>query len=113
MLLEVQKLSARDVYKDVARLPEVHRKDPQGRRIPEGRICVLSVEGRTTLVSVQGLVDESRSLIRIDEKTRSNLGVVPGKEYYFDLVRVSMIQQVWWAWNASDPTTRLAARINV
>ena len=111
MLLEVHKLPAEDVYRDFARVPEAHRKDSEGRPILEGTICRLSVEGRTALVSAQGLAGETRAFIRIDGKTRNILGIIDGKEYGFDLVRVGLVGQFRWAWSASDPATRIAARI--
>ena len=45
MLLEVHQLREEDVYKDMVRIPEVHRKDANGERIKESSICRITVDG--------------------------------------------------------------------
>lgn len=114
MLLEVHQLREEDVYKDIVRIPELHRKDAGGARIKESSICRITVDGsRSTLVSVRGQQGENRPLIRMDDKTRNDLGITGKKDCDFQLETVGWWGQFWWAWAASDPTPRIAARMGL
>lgn len=113
MLLTVRQLAKEDVYKDLVRIPEPHRKDPEGRRIRESTICRLSGDSGSALVTVRGTIGETEAIVRIDEKTRADLGVTDGTEYNFDIRPIWWVGQFWWAWNASDPTPRIRARLGL
>src|SRR5438045_3886629 len=106
MWLEVHRAIGEDVYRDLVRIPESFRKDPNGRRIRESTVCQIAVKDRSTLVSVRGLAEEARPIIRMDEKTRLDLGIIDQKEYEFVLTPVGWVKQFRWAWNSSDPTAR-------
>jgi len=114
MLLEVHQLREEEVHKDMVRIPEVHRRDIRGERVKESSICRITVDGsQSTLVSVRGLQGESRPWIRMDEKTRLDLGITEQKECDFQLEAVGWWGQFMWAWGASDPTPRIAARMGL
>lgn len=113
MRLTVRQLEKPDVYKDLVRVPERHRKDGTGRPIRESSICKVTVEGRSTLVSARGLAGETAEIIRMDDKTRLDLGVTDGSEHDFTLERVWWPNQFRWAWNSSDPAPAIAARIGL
>ena len=61
--LEVRQGRRSEVYRDIARLPEAHRIDRDGNRIPEGRICKMSVRGKRILLSLRGQQDHSDAAI--------------------------------------------------
>lgn len=49
--------------------------------------------------------------IWIDERTRNRLDLKVGEEADFEFQRVGLLGQFLWAWNASDPAYRVAARM--
>jgi hypothetical protein len=112
--LTVHELLKDDVYHDRVRIPELSRGG-----IKEARICKLSARlagkrvGEAVLVEVRGDLSMTSGTIRIDDITRIKLAVKPCEQYTFTLRTVWWIGQFWWAWNASDPTPRIAARLGL
>lgn len=109
--LVVKEADAADVYRDIGRIPEVHRKDRRGHPVPEGSVCKLGAAGKSVYVAIRGMGDSQEPAIWIDAKIRDNLAVKAGQEYEFDLRRVWWPGQFRWAWSASDPAYRIAARM--
>jgi hypothetical protein len=106
--LRVIKADRNDVYRDIAR---VHHDD-RGN-IAEGRICKVSVNGRTRLLAVRGVPDEVKGCIRLDDATRFTLGIVSGTVYAFEFSTIAPYQAIVWACKASEPGARIAAWIAV
>jgi hypothetical protein len=67
--LIVKNAAREGVYRDNARLPEVHREDPGGQTIPEGSVCKLSTSGRYVFILLRGKGDEKVAGIWLDERT--------------------------------------------
>ena len=107
-LLEVHRHSHDDVYHDRARIAEGHRGG-----VKESTICAISANGRSVLLEVRGLESDTNEIIRLDDRTRVALGVELGVRYWFAIRPVSWLGQFRWAWNASDPTARIAARLGL
>ncbi len=109
--LTVKKSESSDVYGDVVRI----HKDARGK-VSEGSICRIEVgSGKSVLRAVRGLgtSDENNNIIKMDLVTRTELGITLDEKHEFKLSVVWWPRQIWWAWNASDPTPRLAARLGV
>jgi hypothetical protein len=106
--LEVRQQAGTDVYRDRVRVPEVFRGC-----IREGRICKVSVGGQSALLEVRGLQTENAPIIRVGDLSRRALGLEPGKKYAFCIREVWWIGQFAWAWRASDPASRIAARLGI
>lgn len=102
-----------EVYKDMARVPEIYRIDIRGLLIPEGRICKVTTGGRSVLLSLRGNAFDSSPTIQIDERTRKALGLTNASSANFEFRRVCWLGQFLWAWDASDPAYRIAARFGV
>lgn len=113
MNLEVRSADREDVYRDIARIPESHRVDTRGRTIPEGSVCVLRVGSHRAYALVRGLGDSAKSEIRMDERLRNLLEVNVGNEIEVEVKTVGICGQIRWAWTASDPGYRVAARLSV
>lgn len=111
--LVVKKSAEADVYRDIARVPEVHRRDQKGNTIEEGSVCKLSCEGRSAHVLLRGKGDETEAAVWLDERTRNRLGVAPGEQREFELRPVGLWGQTCWAWHASDPSYFVVARLAV
>jgi len=112
MRLEVAKIDEADVYKDTARVPEKHRLD-KNKPIPEGRICKVTTGKRSILLSLRGKEDHSNPAIHLDGKTRTALRVTVGEQATFHFRQVSWMGQFLWAWRATDPAYRIAARVGL
>lgn len=113
MKLKVAQTAEEDVYKNLARIPESHRTDHKGRAIEEGRICKVTAGGRSVLLSLRGQQDHSNPTIHVDEKTRKVLGLTVGREAEFRFREVSWLGQFLWAWRATDPAYKIAARLGL
>lgn len=109
--LEVHDALKEDVYRDRARIASSYRGT-----INEGVVCKLTVKGKHVLLEVRGMVNDNlaeKPTIRLDEKSRTHLGVLPKECCQFTIRESWWIGQFLWAWNASDPTPRIAARLGI
>jgi hypothetical protein len=111
MKLEVANAHYTDVYKDMARVLDAYRLDAKGAVIPEGRTCKVYVGSESIFLSLRGHNDHKNPAIHIDEKTRTALGVQIHDQVDFTFHQVGWWGQFRWAWNASDPAYRIAARL--
>ncbi|HTV47209.1 MAG TPA: hypothetical protein VMG59_02065 [Phycisphaerae bacterium] len=111
MILEVARSRLNDIYKDIARIPESYRCEMDGRTIPEGRICKVSIGDKHALLSIRGQMEHNDPKIHLDEKTRKLLGVSDHDKADVRLHEASWIGQFLWAWNATDPGYRIASRV--
>ncbi len=114
---EFQVVAAReaDVYRDFARIHESARKDGRGRPMLEGTIARVRVHGgKRALVILRG-DEEGKGLvpprIRIDDATRQKLGLAKGITVSLELSKPRILGTWRWAWSATDPAYRVAARL--
>jgi len=115
-LLTVKQASPKDVYRDIVRIPEQYRVGPRGETIPEGCVCriVLLKTGKSGYAIVRGtrgIRDGEKPIIMVDERLRNILGVNTGDQVELMLRKVGLFGEFRWAWNASDPAYRAAARM--
>ena len=109
MYLEVRQQRTGDVYRDIVRIPERHRRDSQGRLVREGTIVKLVVsDGASRIVWLRGMEDTIEPWIRMDDQTRNDLGVVTKQEYDFRIERANVCRKLGWVLNSSDPALRIA-----
>lgn len=113
MKLKICQAAKEDVYRDIVRIPEQYRLDASGKVLPEGDICRLSISGKITYCIARGTQGSSEPVIFIDERTRNLLGVRLDEEVDLSIKRVRFPGQFRWAWNASDPAYRIAARLSL
>lgn len=111
MKLTVQAAEKEDVYKDIARIPEMHRRSLGGAFVKEGCVCRVSVGRRSAYVLVRGLQSTSEPVICLDERKRNELQVALGAAADFNLEPPSPIGEWLWGWSASDPAYRVCARL--
>lgn len=111
MKIKVRSAASDDVYKDIIHIPESCRHDAYGHVIPEGTVCKVAYRGRATFALVRGSGNSSEKEIRIDERLRNLLGFSINEEVDLQLKKVGLWGQFRWAWNASDPAYRVAARM--
>ncbi len=111
--LLVKKAAEADIYRDIARVPEPHRKGSNGQTIPEGSVCKLSTAGKSAYVLLRGKGETEETAIWLDERTRNHLSITAGERSNFEFRHVGLWGQTCWAWNASDPSYRVVARLAV
>ena len=110
--LEVHEQLKGDVYRDIVRIAEKHRRDPQGRLVREGTIAKLIVSnGASKIVWLRGMQGETQPWIRMDDKTRNDLGVTRMQKYGFRIERIAICGQLRWALDSSDPALRIAVSL--
>ncbi|OHB76272.1 MAG: hypothetical protein A2Z34_05670 [Planctomycetes bacterium RBG_16_59_8] len=118
MKLTVRKAKEPDTYKDIARIPEAHRKDCKGNPIPSGSIGKLTINGKSKYLIMRGNDDEKNPVLSLDEYCRQKLDV--RNEEAAD-VRIDFprwwLPRWWahfrWAWSATDPAYRLPVKISI
>jgi hypothetical protein len=111
--LTVQRANLEDVYRDIGRIPEDHRKDSRGSTVKEGSVCKVSVGQKHSFVLLRGLQDSQDAVIRLDERKRNELGLNLGDTADFSFSKVRLWGELRWAWQASDPAYRVSARLGV
>ena len=111
MQLEVHDQFKADIYRDVVRIPEEHRKWPDGRPIREGKIVRLHMADRSAVVWLRGMENETKPWIRMDDKTRNDLGVDRKQNYEFKIEKVWPYGRLKWVLDSSDPALRITAWI--
>lgn len=98
----------KDVYRDIARIPETHRDG-----IKEGVMCRITHEQRSAFVAIRGMGDRKEKVVKLDELTRRTLCVTEGKEYCFDVEELSGLEQLCATWHTSDPFNRMSMRLSL
>jgi hypothetical protein len=85
--LKIYPIAEEDVYKDIVRIPEVHRIDRNGNPIEESTVCwIYGTPHRSTAV-LRGYQKSVNAEIHMDERTRNRLGVKAGESYEFKFKR--------------------------
>jgi len=109
--LSVQHLPTDEVYHDIARIPEEHRKDPHGQRISRGEVCQLRCKetGKRVFIVLYG--GSKNAEIQIDNRTRRNLGVTVEHDYDFELIPSGFWGEVRWALGSGDVVYRFSSKV--
>ena len=111
--LTVRQVDEKDIYKDLARIPEAYRRTTSGKPIEEGTICDVSTgDGKVTL-SLRGLIGERERIIKMDEVTRNRLGVADNTCHHFNFSPAGYPGIIRWRWCASDSGQRLTNRMAI
>jgi hypothetical protein len=112
MRIQVARASHEDVYRDFVRLDETSRMTPDGRPIPEGVVCRVTIGRRSALLIMRGIdAATAPDRMRLDERTRQRLAIEADQEVEVKLEPVGLLAQFRWAWTATDPAYRIGARM--
>jgi len=104
--LKVVEAKYSDVFGDMARLHLDHRPFAKA-----GRVVVLVCNSKKTRVVARGALANDRGSIALDSATRVRLGVNLNQSVAFEISKAGFIDEVMWAWDASDAMPRVAARL--
>ncbi len=107
--LTVEQSKLEDVFSDIVRVEMSHR--PPSCRA--GQILVVRVGGRKIYAAARGAPSRTKGKIWLDSRQRERLGVSAGKDYDFELSKAGWWGEMMWAFDASNPTNRVAARFSV
>lgn len=113
MKLTVRPAKQEDIYKDIVRIPERFRLDTRGKEVIEGSVCKIVTPGGSSYGLLRGLGNSSEPVILMDERIRNVLCIGDGDDVEVSIKTVGHWGQFWWAWNASDPAYRVAARLGL
>lgn len=108
LTLKVFTADDRDVYRDIARIPEIHRDG-----IKEGTMCRITYEQRSAFVAIRGMGERDDRAIKLDDLTRCKLGVSKNVEYCFVVEELSILAQFCATWHTSDPFNRMSMRLSL
>lgn len=111
--LQIGLLYKDDVYKDLARVAESHRRSSDGQIIPEGTLCLVTMGSRKARLFLRGDQSADSPAILLDERTRNVLGVEVGQVANLHFKPLGSWGEIQWAWSATEPAYRIAARIAV
>lgn len=109
VMLRVIELKTDDVFQDMVRVHQKHR-----RQIPAGRVCKVRCNGKSITMVARGARRNQTEAFAIDLRSRNRLGI----SSYGQVVDVEFEQGNWfdelrWGWQASEPISRLAARLGI
>jgi hypothetical protein len=110
--LTIHELPGEDCWRDIARIPRVHRVDVNGKRIRRAKICKVTIRGKHKLLAVRGS-PEPDARILLDSPTRIDFDVDIGTAYDVELRPVGWLGYWRWAWGAADPAYRVPAQISL
>lgn len=111
MKLTVRPANQEDVYRDIVRIPEQFRLDTRGKLVPEGSVCKIVTSGGSSYGILRGLGNSKEPVIQMDERLRNILHLREGEDVEVRFKTVYLWGQFRWAWIASDPAYRVAARL--
>jgi hypothetical protein len=106
--LTVRSMSLGDIFQDMVRVHLDHRPDARA-----GRVIVIRANGRVVRALARGAPANSKSTIHLDQATREKLDVSIKQEVEFTIEVGDPMDELLWAWNATNAMPRVAARLGV
>jgi hypothetical protein len=106
--LKVSKIKNEEIYRDFARIPEMHRGG-----IAEGSLCRITYNQRSVYLAIRGLQDETEAVLKLDGITKDKLGVDNDCTYEFHIEELNALCQLFVTWHATDPFNRQALRLGI
>jgi hypothetical protein len=110
--LVVRPAALSDVMDDFARFDNIHRTF-DGKLVRAGRLVVLSANGKSVRVVARGQAKDAKGEIRLSSETRTRLAIKSGQTVVFTIAAATLWDEFWWAWGASNPVNRIAARLGL
>lgn len=111
-MLRVKQSDLRDVMGDIARFDKMHRTF-DGKLVRAGRVVVLKANKKTERVVARGPAGVKADEIALTLETRQRLGISSGECACFTIAKANVFDEFLWAWTATNPTDRIAARLGV
>jgi len=108
MMLKVHQVTKEEVFGDLVRVSYSHRPNTRA-----GQIIRVSANGRTVRAVARGAPSNNTSGIWLDDALRQRLGLQSRQAADFRFSRANLWDEFVWAWRASNPVTRVAARISL
>lgn len=99
-----------DVYKDIVRIPRSYRGD-----LRYGFVHKFRVGRESSYFILRGAADKHDNVIMLDAESRKKLRL-PSKvsdPVNFEITEANFWGELMWAWKATDPAYRVAAKLGV
>ena len=104
--LVVKSMELDDVFEDMVRVHLSHRPFAKA-----GSIVVVHANGQTIHAVARGAPSNDRECIFLDLATRERLSVKLNEKVDFEFRRADFLDEIMWAWNATNAMPRVAARL--
>jgi hypothetical protein len=106
--LIVYQMNKDDIFRDMVRVHQSHRKG-----ISAGQICRVTANNLTVLAVARGSPRNDVHGIWLDDAMRSRLGLKEGTTEEFKITKASWYQEFTWLWRSSEPVNRTAGRLGI
>lgn len=106
MKLVVRQAERSDVFGDLVRVHFSHRPG-----IGAGNICRIEANGRRIRAVARNTLRNEKGVILLDNVMREKLGLSDNATAEFAITPGNTWDDFWWAWGASNPVNRIAARL--
>lgn len=106
--LIVRSAKREDVYRDIVRISEQSRGS-----LKNGRVHRFHTASGSGYFILRGLGSTNDGLIRMDEASRASMGLPFGQKYEFTIAEAGFWGELLWAYSATDPAYRIAAKLGV
>lgn len=97
-----------DVFGDKVRVHFSHRAFSRA-----GEIIIVRHGDKSLAAVARGSLQNSRSTIQLDLRSRQKLGLRPGASAEFIFESAGWVDEYVWAWSATDAMPRIAARVGL
>ena len=96
MKFTIERADREDVYRDVIRIPEKYRQGIDGKIIPEGSVCKITLPTEKKVFAIiRGMRDAGvpveKPIAKMDERLRNRLGLQVGDRVELRLKKVGTI----------------------
>lgn len=104
--LTVRDASAEDYFNDIIRVHAENRPN-----LSAGHVIIVKANGAKVRGVARGGAKTGE--IYLSGSAQSKLGLARNSTNEMEICRGTLFSEVCWAWSASDPTARIAARLAV
>ena len=108
VLLQVRPMPREDVFHDIVRLHFDHRPFASA-----GRVLVVEYGEKRIRAVARGAPKNDKAGICLDLESRKKLGLSASDTAQFVFRAASFIDEVRWAWSATNAMPRIAARLGI
>lgn len=106
--LTVQQVDWDDVFHDIVRVHLDHRPFAKA-----GAIVIVEHAGKSMRLAARGAPKNDRERIWLDLRSREKLELKPKAQAAITFRQAWLWDEFMWAWSATDPMPRIAARLGL
>lgn len=108
VMLTVRQVDIEDVFHDVVRVHLNHRPFAKA-----GAVVIVEHAGKKIRLAARGAPKNDKTCVWLDLRSREKLGLQPNTQAAISFSKASLRDEFIWAWSATDPMPRAAARLGL